>query len=60
MTAFKRWLSRKFYLWSCRLGDDWHDVQLIAGDERIHLCFYGDFTGPWPERWEFNCSCATP
>jgi hypothetical protein len=55
MTAFKRRLSRKFSLLSCRLGDGSHEVELIAGDEGIHLCFYGDLTGSWPERWEFNC-----
>jgi hypothetical protein len=39
--------------------EDWHEIELTASDgDRIRFCCYGDFTGSWPERWEFNCSCA--
>jgi hypothetical protein len=55
--TFRRWLSRKLYLWSCRIFEDWHEVELTADGERIEFCCYGDFTGSWPERWEFSCSC---
>lgn len=60
MIAFRRWLSRRLYLWACRLGDDWHDVELISpASERITFSCYGDFTGSWSERWEFSCSCES-
>jgi hypothetical protein len=55
--SFRRWLSRKLYLWSCRIYEDWHEVELTAGGQCIRFCCYGDFTGSWPERWEFSCSC---
>ncbi|KZS68256.1 hypothetical protein A4G28_26850 [Mycobacterium ostraviense] len=57
MVPFRRWLSRKLYLLSCRIYEDWHEIELIADSERIRFCCYGDFTGSWPERWEFSCSC---
>ena len=50
MISFRRWLSRKFYLWSCRIFEDWHEITLTSdGGERIEFCCYGDFTGsdPW-------------
>lgn len=60
MITFRRWLSRKLYLWACRLGDDEHDIEVAGpGGERITFCCYGDFTGSWPDRWEFSCSCET-
>lgn len=34
MIEFRRWLSRKFYLWSCRIYEDWHEVELTAAGER--------------------------
>lgn len=59
MLWIRRWLSRKFYLWSCRIWEDWHDVTLTSDTgERITFGCYGDLTGSWPDRWEFNCSCA--
>lgn len=58
MIPFRRWLSRQFYLWSCRIYEDWHEITLTSDtDEHIKFCCYGDFTGSWPERWEFSCSC---
>jgi hypothetical protein len=57
--GFRRWLSRKFYLWSCRIYEDWHEVELTSAGERIRFCCYGDFTGSWPERWDFSCSCES-
>jgi hypothetical protein len=57
--SFRSWLSRKLYLWSCRIHEDWHEVELISSNgERIEFCCYGDFVGSWPEGWEFTCSCA--
>lgn len=62
MAVFRRWLSRRLYLWSCRIHEDWHEVELTATDsgERIRFCCYGDFTGYWTGRWEFSCSCEQP
>ena len=58
MLLVRRWLSRQFYLWSTRIHEDWHEVELRAADgERIRFCCYGDFTGSWSDRWEFSCSC---
>ena len=55
---FRQWLSRQLYLLSCRIHEDWHEIELTAKDgERIRFCCYGDFTGSWPDRWEFGCSC---
>jgi hypothetical protein len=36
--GFRRWLSRKFYLWSCRIYEDWHEVELTSAGERIRFC----------------------
>jgi len=58
MIAFRRWFSRQLYLLSCLIYEDWHEVELRNGDERIRFCCYGDFTGSWSDRWEFDCSCA--
>lgn len=58
IAPFRRWMSRKLYLWSCRIHEDWHEVELTTADgERIQFCCYGDFTGSWSERWVFSCSC---
>ena len=59
MKAFRRCLSRELYIWSTRIYEDWHDVELTAPDgERIRFGCYGDLTAWWPDRWEFHCSCA--
>jgi hypothetical protein len=33
--ALRRWLSRKFYLWSWRIYEDWHEVEVTSAGERI-------------------------
>ena len=59
MDTLRRWLSRNLYLYSCRIWEDWHEIELTGADgEVIRFCCYGDFTGSWSDRWEWTCSCA--
>jgi hypothetical protein len=58
VTNFRRWFSRKLYLWSCYVYEDWHDVVIVSPDgELIEFCCYGDICGSWPASWGFTCSC---
>jgi hypothetical protein len=49
---------RRLYLWLCAFYDDYHDITFTGPDgTRINFFCYGDFTGSWPDGWEFECSC---
>jgi hypothetical protein len=54
-------MARRLHLWAFRLDEDeWHEVELVNADGvKIRFCCYGDFTGSWPEEWEFSCSCES-
>ncbi len=67
MHTSSRRLSRKLYLWSYRVWEDWREVEPASSDgEHVH-CGYGDFTwhsdgGPteWVEPVPTICNSVNP
>lgn len=61
LKPIRRRLARRRYLWAFRLDEDeWHEVELVDADgAKVRFCCYGDFTGSWPGKWQFSCSCES-